>query len=102
MAKRLTEEDKLRINEVYYLTHSYAETARQTGFSATSVKKYVLPDFKPQTNIEKITFNEEEIPNQIDYEPFVNSDNWGEFCELAEEEKEEMKDLWKELVLWVH
>ena len=99
MAKRLTEEDKLRINEVYYLTHNYAETARQTGFSAASVKKYVLLDFKPQTNIEKTTFNEDEIPKQIDYKPFVNSENWGEFCELTEEEKEEMKDLWKELVL---
>lgn len=99
MAKRLTEEDKIRINEVYYLTHNYAETARQTGFSSASVKKYVIPDFKPQSNIEKITFNEDEIPTQIDLKPFVSSENWGEFCKLSDKEKEEIKKLWKELVI---
>lgn len=99
MAKRLTEEDKIRINEVYYLTHNYAETARQTGFSPASVKKYVILDFKPQSNIEKVIFKEDEIPTQIDLVPFIQSENWGELCKLSENELKEMEELWRELIL---
>lgn len=99
MAKRLTDEDKLKINEVYYLTHNYAETARRTGFSPASVKKYVIPDFKPHSNIEITVFNEDEIPTQIDLKPFIESENWGEFCELTKKEEKEMEELWEELVL---
>ena len=96
---RLTEEDKIKINEIYLKVGTYAETARQTGFSPATVKKYVIKDFKPQSEIKIKVFKEEEIPSQVDLTPFIQSENWGEFCILSEKEKEEMKELWKELLL---
>lgn len=99
MAKRLTDEDKLRINEVYYLTKNYTKTAKETGFSVASVRKYVDPNFEPmeKKNIKK--FNAEELSVEINLEPFVKSENWGEFCELSDKEKEDIKELWKELIV---
>jgi hypothetical protein len=47
MASKVTNEDILRINEIYYKTKVYAETARQTGFSASTLKKYVIPGWQP-------------------------------------------------------
>ena len=41
MASKVTNEDILRINELYYKHKTYAEVARQTGFAASTVKKYV-------------------------------------------------------------
>ena len=44
MASKVTNEDILRINELYYKHKTYAEVARQTGFAASTVKKYVIPN----------------------------------------------------------
>ena len=44
---RVTSEDILRMNEIYYKTHVFAEVARQTGFSASTVRKYVDVNWKP-------------------------------------------------------
>ena len=41
MASKVTNEDILRINELYYKHKTYAEVARQTGFAASTVKKYI-------------------------------------------------------------
>ena len=47
MANRVTSEDILRMNEIYYKTHVFAEVARQTGFSASTVRKHVDVNWKP-------------------------------------------------------
>lgn len=96
MANKVTQEDILRINEIYYKVHTYAETARQTGFSAGTVKKYVIPGWRP-IEIQNITrFKLEDIPN-FDSSSFKNVANYGDLCELSESEKEELHALWEEL-----
>ena len=98
MASKVTNEDILRINEIYYKTKVYAETARQTGFSASTVKKYIIPGWKPVAQEKIVRFNLSQLP-EFDTSIFKNVDNYGSLCVLTEREVEKMTELWKELAL---
>ena len=98
MANKVTSDDILRINEIYYKTKVYAETARQTGFSASTVKKYVIKDWKPVAVENIIKFELSQIP-EFDGSIFKGIDNYGDLCVLTEREKEEMIELWRELAV---
>ena len=100
MANKVTNEDILRINEIYYKTKVYAETARQTGFSAGTVKKYVIPGWQPVA-IETIQkFDPATLPDfQKAVEIFRGIQNYGNLCVLTEFEKNEIEELWKELAV---
>ena len=92
MANKVTSDDILRINEIYYKTKVYAETARQTGFSASTVKKYVIPGWEPVAveNIKKFDFSR--LPDfQEAVQIFRGIDNYGNLCILTDYEKEEIK-----------
>lgn len=100
MASKVTNEDILRINEIYYKTKVYAETARQTGFSASTVKKYVIPGWQPviAENIKK--FNENSLPDfQEAVKIFRGIANYGNLCVLTDYEIKEIKELWGELAV---
>ena len=100
MASKVTNEDILCINEIYYKTKVYAETARQTGFSASTVKKYVIPGWQPVVveNIKK--FDPAQLPDfQEAVKIFRGIDNYGNLCVLTDFEKSEIKELWKEMAL---
>ena len=100
MANKVTNEDILRINEIYYKTKVYAETARQTGFSASTVKKYVIPNWAPVATENIIKFDMAELPDfTVAVEMFRDIHNYGHLCVLGEYEKEEIKELWKELAI---
>lgn len=94
MPRRLTDEDKKLINEVYYLTKNYAETARQTGFSSSSVKRYVILNYKPEVKKEKEKLR---IPAQSSVNLAAIS-NWGDVCVLSAEEKSAIIELRKEFL----
>ena len=97
MANRLTEEDKIRINELYIKYGTYAEVARQTGFSASTVKKYVIPGYEP-ADIVKVEKFDRPLP---DFDPmvFVQKKEWSSFCEYTVEEAARIEKLWKEMAL---
>ena len=100
MANKVTNEDILRINEIYYKTKVYAETARQTGFSASTVKKYVIKGWEPVVteNIQK--FDLARLPDfQKAVEIFRDISNYGNLCVLTAYEQDEIKELWKELAV---
>ena len=100
MASKVTNEDILRINEIYYKTKVYAETARQTGFSASTVKKYVIPGWKPVENKNIIKFDMAQLPDFTRAaEMFRGISNYGNLCVLTDYEKEQMKELWEELAI---
>ena len=97
---RVTNEDILRINELYYKHKTYAEVARQTGFAASTVKKYVIPGWEPAKNDNIIRFDLVNLPNFFKVTPlFRDVKNYGDLCVLSKEEKEEMKTLWEELAI---
>ena len=98
MANRVTSEDILRMNEIYYKTHVFAEVARQTGFSASTVRKYVDVNWKPIENENIIKFDMNDLP-EFDTTCFKGIENYGDLCVLTEREQNEMKELLKELVV---
>ena len=98
MANRVTSEDILRMNEIYYKTRVFAEVARQTGFSASTVRKYVDVNWKPVVSENIIRFEIDDLP-EFDTTCFKGIDNYGDLCVLTEREQEEMKELWAELVI---
>lgn len=98
MANRVTSEDILHMNEIYYKTRVFAEVARQTGFSASTVRKYVDVNWKPVENENIIKFKMNDLP-EFDTTYFKGIDNYGDLCVLTEHEKEEMIDLWRELAV---
>ena len=98
MAKRVTTDDILIFNKIYYKTKNYTQVARETGFSASTVKKYIDKNWKPVATENIIKFELKQIP-EFDGSIFKNVDNYGELCVLTEQEKEEMKELWRELAV---
>lgn len=98
MANRVTSEDILRMNEIYYKTHVFAEVARQTGFSASTVRKYVDVNWKP-VELDKITkFDLNNLP-EFDTTPFKHVSDYGAMCILDDEEIDQIRELWKELAV---
>lgn len=95
MANKVTPENIQEFNVLYYQTKNYSEVARRTGFSASTVRKYVDKDWKPVISTEIIHFTGE-VPD-VNLEMFRGLDNYGELCELSDKEFEEVKLLWKEL-----
>ena len=100
MANKVTNEDILRINELYYKHKVYAEVARQTGFSASTVKKYVIPGWEPAATENIVRFDLNELPDyQKAAELFRGINNYGNLCVLTEFEKKEIQELWRELAV---
>ena len=100
MASKVTNEDILRINELYYKYKTYAEVSRQTGFAASTIKKYVIPNWEPAKTDNIIRFDLVNLPNFSEaVKIFRGVANYGDLCVLDESEKEELKSLWEELVI---
>lgn len=100
MASKVTNEDILRINELYYKHKTYAEVARQTGFAASTVKKYVNKDWTPVQAENIIRFDLVDLPNFSEaVELFRGVENYGDLCVLSDNEKEKLKGLWEELAI---
>ena len=98
MASKVTNEDILRINELYYKYKVYAWVAKETGFSASTVKKYVIPNWAPVAadTIKRFNLNDLPEPSTV---LFKGITNYGNLCTLTDYEKAEMKELWGELAL---
>ena len=97
MARRITLEDRKTINDLYYKYHNYAEVARQTGWSASTVRAYVDKNYNPVTEDMIHRFDPETEMKEFDETMFTGLDNYGDLCVLSEEEKEEIRELWKEI-----
>ena len=91
---KVTPADITKFNELYLLYKNKARVARETGFSASTVSKYIDPNWRPP----KISkhFTVEELPD-FDEEKFKNIDNFGVLCIYIVEEKEEIEELWEEI-----
>lgn len=95
--KRVTDEDILKMNMIYYECHNKAETARQVGFSASTVAKYLIPNFTP---IDEESFKNEVEEKDILFNPEIfRLSCWNDLISLTEQEKEEMELLRKEVLI---
>ena len=90
MANKVTQEDILRMNVLYIQpeTHSYAAVARITGFSPSTVKKYIIDDFSIPT--EKKVWNGE-LPQPGTFTIVA--------IDLSDDERAEVEELRKEITI---
>lgn len=96
----MTQEKIIEINELYLQIKTYAGVSRALGGSPspTTVKKYIIPNYQSQKNIDIKKFDKESISKNFITNNFL-IENWGELCILSDEEKKEIKELWNELLL---
>jgi hypothetical protein len=100
MAKRVTQEDILTFNSLYYKTRNYAQVARETGFSSSTVRKYIDKNWKPVEVKNIVRFELSSLPDYKNaVRVFQGADNYGFLCHLTSEEEEEIKELWRELAV---
>lgn len=98
MASKVTYEDIQEINRVYYECKKYSETARRTGWSAATVKRYVDPNYNPIDETVIRRFTKHDMP-PLDTSIFESIDNFGELCVLSDSERDEISELWRELTI---
>ena len=94
---RVTQEDIKKFNELYYKYKTYAEVARQTGFSAGTVSKYVDKNYVPIDDTKKKVFDGE--INDSNFDILTAADAWGPLLTLSEKELKGLKELWNEIVI---
>ena len=58
MAKPITQEKILEINLAYYKCKTYSGAAKLCGCAATTVKKYIIPNFVPPEAVKVKKFDE--------------------------------------------
>lgn len=93
--KRVTDKDVLNINTLFLQYKNKAEVARQTGFSASTVAKYIIPNFSiSEVQIESQKLEEPEIDLSI-----FRIDNWDQLTLLTIDENIAMKELRKEALI---
>ena len=96
MAARITEDQKIQMNILYQELKTYAAVARAMEVSASTVKRYIIPDFVNPKELTITTVQIAELP-PVDIDKFKQP--FGNLCILSDEEKEEIKELWKELLV---
>ena len=92
--KLVKNDDIKQMNELYLKYKTYAAVARETGFSPSTVKKYIKKDYQAEESLPIKRF-ERPLP-EFDPTKFRVED-WGALCELSKDEEKEIKDLWKEI-----
>ena len=97
MPRRITVDDIKKINDLYYQCHNYAEVARQTGWSASTVRSYVDKNYNPVIENKIKRFDPNTDMPEFDESLFEGVDNFGDLCVLSDEEYEEIKQLWEEI-----
>lgn len=99
MATKITQEDIRRMNILYLSIGTYAGVAREMGVAPGTVKRYIVPDFHEVAAEDVKHFYIIDLPEEPNAEPFLGVENFGDLCEVTEEEEEELKDLWNEMEL---
>lgn len=101
MARTVIDQEMIiRINDLYLEIGTYAGVSRALNGSpsATTVKKYIIPGYTNKTNISKKVFQPSDLP-EFALELFQGVDNWGVLCSLSKDEKEEIVELWDEIII---
>jgi len=92
--KRVGPDDIIKINEAYLACGTYSGAAATTGWSASTVRKYVISDYKSEQKVEATDIELppiEEIAKKLP--------PWYDITCLTPEEEKEIKILWKEMLI---
>ena len=92
--KRVGPGDIIKINEAYLACGTYSGAAAATGWSASTVKKYVIFDYKSEQKVEVVDIELPPIEEIAERLP-----PWYDITCLTPEEEKEIKQLWKEMLI---
>ena len=92
--KRVGPEDIIKINEAYLACGTYSGAAAATGWSASTVKKYIISDYKTEQIIEAANIELPPIEEIAEKLP-----PWYNITCLTPEEEKEIKMLWREMLI---
>ena len=94
--RRVTEEDIIQMNEAFLLCGTYSGAAKATGWSASTVKKYIISGYTSQID----TAAQESMITLPDLDEVVtNLRQMAHATMLTSEEALEVTELWKELIM---
>ena len=97
MAKKTSPEMIEKINELYAILGVKSQVAKELGIAASTVTKYLIPDYKPTGMKSATKFNK---PIDLNLDLFINAkDELGSLCALSEEEWADLKELQKEILI---
>ncbi len=98
--KLVTPQDIENINELYLSLHTYAAVAREVGFSGSTVKKYIIEGYVSKEKLQesRIVFSGN-IKDIKDISLPQMPEEWQNFLQLTDEEKQECEMLRKEILL---
>ncbi len=103
MARRVSSEDIIEMNELYLKFGTYAAVARATGFSPSTVKKYIQTDYVAAGTRKLVKFDKEIVSLYRDSEEAKNiidlfsHKSWDLLGKLSSEEEKEVEKLWEEM-----
>ena len=92
--KRVGPDDIIKINEAYLACGTYSGAAAATGWSASTVRKYVISDYKSEQKVEVADIELPPIEEIAEKLP-----PWYDITCLTPEEEKEIKMLWKEMLI---
>lgn len=96
--RRVQERDIILINEAYAEIGTYAGAARATGWSPSTVKRYVIQDYIPKKNIEEQPKETQEF-DILPKEELQYPDNWRETMQLTDDELQGIKEIQKTILV---
>lgn len=92
--KRVTQDDIIAMNEAYLACGTYSGAAKATGWSASTVKKYIIDGYKSEQKVEAVDIELPPIEEIADRLP-----PWYDITCLTLEEEKEIKQLWGEMLI---
>ena len=92
--KRVGPDDIIKINEAYLACGTYSGAAAATGWSASTVRKYVISDYKSEQKVEAADIELQPIEEIAEKLP-----PWYDITCLTPEEEKEIKQLWMEMLI---
>jgi len=92
--KRVTQDDIITMNEAYLACGTYSGAAKVTGWSASTVKKYIIDGYKSEQKVEAVNIALPPIEEIADRLP-----PWYDITCLTPKEEKEIKQLWGEMLI---
>ena len=94
--RRVTDEDIIQINEAYLLCGTYSGAAKATGWSASTVKKYIISGYTSRVDAAA----QETMITLPDLDEVVaNLKQMAHATMLTSEEVLEVTELWEEMLI---
>lgn len=70
---RVTQDEIIKMNELYLEYHSYAAVAREVGRAPSTVKRYIDSNYVPQKIVKKLKEVDWEALNEV---PIIDISTW--------------------------